>query len=133
MKRPGDTMQLDAVKRDLQKKDTTLERELIKQIKQKKAERARIKKYKEKVRKKPKRVKKERVKKERVKKEVVRVGKKRFAVEADFGIETVRAPADGVYEINIDALMKKKPIIVFGKGRIYVIHLPDVFEKAAKS
>ena len=128
MKTPSDTIQLDAVKRDLQKKDTTLERELIKQIKQKKAERARIKKVKEKASKKPKRVKKE-----SVKKEVVRVGKKRFAVEADFGIETVRAPVDGVYEINIDALMKKKPIIVFGKGRIYVIHLPDVFEKVAKS
>ncbi|MEM5853921.1 MAG: Zn-ribbon containing protein [Candidatus Aenigmatarchaeota archaeon] len=46
----------------------------------------------------------------------------------EFGIETVRMPKEGVYEINLDALMQKKPLIVLEKGKIYLIHLPSVFE-----
>jgi len=60
-------------------------------------------------------------KEEEIKKEV----KKR---EIKFGIETIRIPREGVYEINLDALMKKKPLIILEKGKIYLIHLPSVFE-----
>ncbi len=131
-KTPEDTQQFDAVKQELERKDTTLEKELIRQIENKKAERKRKirKKAKRKVRKKA--VKKEPIEEERVKKEVVKIGRKRYAVEDLFGIETVRMPKDGVYEINIDALMKKRPVIILERGRVYFIHLPDVFERVGK-
>lgn len=44
-------------------------------------------------------------------------------------IETVKSPKEGVYEINIDALMSKKPLIILEKNRVYFIHLPSIFEK----
>ncbi len=46
-----------------------------------------------------------------------------------FGIETVKSPKEGVYEINIDALMKRKPLIILEKKEMYVVHLPSVFER----
>ena len=49
-----------------------------------------------------------------------------------FSVETVRSPTEGIYEINIDALMKKKPLIILEKGRAYVIHLPSVFDRFTK-
>jgi predicted nucleic acid-binding Zn-ribbon protein len=129
IKSPESTQQLDAVEKELKKKETTLEKELIKQIEKKKKERKRKKpKRAKRAKKKPK----ERKVKKEVKKEVVRVGRKRYAIEDIFGIETVRMPKDGVYEINIDALMKKRPVIVLERGKVYFIHLPDVFEKAGK-
>lgn len=54
--------------------------------------------------------------------------KKRKRERKKFGIETIRIPKEGVYEINIDALMQKKPLIILEKGKIYLIHLPSVFE-----
>jgi predicted nucleic acid-binding Zn-ribbon protein len=48
--------------------------------------------------------------------------------KVEFGIETVRIPREGVYEINLDALMQKKPLIILEKGKVYFIHLPSVFE-----
>jgi predicted nucleic acid-binding Zn-ribbon protein len=50
-----------------------------------------------------------------------------------FGIETVRIPREGVYEINLDALMKKRPLIILEKGKVYFVHLPSVFEKTKES
>jgi predicted nucleic acid-binding Zn-ribbon protein len=46
-----------------------------------------------------------------------------------FDIETIRIPKEGVYEININALMNGKPLIIHERERIYFIHLPSVFEK----
>jgi predicted nucleic acid-binding Zn-ribbon protein len=46
-----------------------------------------------------------------------------------FDIETIRIPKEGVYEININALMNGKPLIIHERERIYLIHLPSVFEK----
>jgi predicted nucleic acid-binding Zn-ribbon protein len=46
-----------------------------------------------------------------------------------FGVETIRIPREGVYEINIKGLMQDKPLIVLEKGKIYLIHLPSLFEK----
>jgi predicted nucleic acid-binding Zn-ribbon protein len=54
---------------------------------------------------------------------------KRKIKKPKFGIETIRIPKEGVYEINLDALMKKRPLIILEKGKIYFVHLPSVFEK----
>jgi predicted nucleic acid-binding Zn-ribbon protein len=91
--------QLAKFKKELEKKEISLEKELSKRIELKR------KKVKEKV--KPKRKEK-------------------------FGIETIRIPREGVYEINIKGLMQNKPLIVLEKGKIYLIHLPSIFEKVSK-
>jgi predicted nucleic acid-binding Zn-ribbon protein len=44
-------------------------------------------------------------------------------------VETIKMPKEGVYEININALMNGKPLIVYEKARAYIIHLPSIFEK----
>ncbi len=49
----------------------------------------------------------------------------------DFPIETVKSPQEGVYEINIEALMNKKPLIIMEKKGVYFIHLPSVFNSLA--
>ncbi|MEM5777032.1 MAG: Zn-ribbon containing protein [Candidatus Aenigmatarchaeota archaeon] len=54
---------------------------------------------------------------------------KTIAGENHFGVETIKNPIDGVYEINLDALMKKQPLVILKQGRTYLIHLPSVFEK----
>ncbi|MBU5688522.1 MAG: hypothetical protein KQA41_02295 [Candidatus Aenigmarchaeota archaeon] len=54
---------------------------------------------------------------------------KTVAGENQFGVETIKNPIDGVYEINLDALMKKQPLVILKQGRTYLIHLPSVFEK----
>ncbi len=50
-------------------------------------------------------------------------------IEKRFGIETIKTREEGVYEINIDALMKRKPLIILEKGKTYIIHLPSIFER----
>ncbi len=50
-------------------------------------------------------------------------------VKKKFGIETIRISREGVYEINLEALMKSKPIIVLEKGKVYFVHLPSLFEE----
>jgi len=107
MKTPQDAQQIEEIQKELEAKDTTLETELAKQIEKRKEE-----------------AKKEGVgakKEEKVKHE------KRFR-RIKFGIETVRIPKEGLYEINIDALMRKQPLIILEKGRVYLIHLPSAFE-----
>jgi len=44
-------------------------------------------------------------------------------------IETITAIKEGVYKINVNALMNGKPLIIHEKGKAYLIHLPSVFEK----
>lgn len=46
-----------------------------------------------------------------------------------FGIETVMIKEEGIYEINLDALMRGRPLIVLEKGKVYFVHLPSIFEK----
>lgn len=161
MKGPEGVVQLDAVERELQSKETTLEKELVKQIEKRKAEvaeeeiefvtEAKAEAKKLKVAKKVKKAKiakrfekepkgwtrLEKLKKPKkpslgIRKDVVKIGRKKFAVEDLFGVETIRVPKDGVYEINIDALMKNQPVIVLERGQIYIIHLPEVFESVSK-
>lgn len=155
MKDESDIEQLNLVEAQLQEKDTNLERELTKHIEKtkesrKKKEKIGEAKKKGKVSKRKEAVEKtaektvetredlekkakkqigvEMVPSKMKKRDVIKVGRRRFAVEDMFGIETIRIPKDGVYEINIDALMRKKPIIVLERGKVYFIHLPSVFE-----
>jgi len=44
-----------------------------------------------------------------------------------FGVETIRVRDIGVYQINLDALMKGKPVVLLSKGGSYIISLPSVF------
>ena len=56
----------------------------------------------------------------------------RNAVKAErkkFGIETIKVKDIGIYEINLDALMKGRPVVVLSKGGSYIISLPSVFGK----
>jgi len=46
-----------------------------------------------------------------------------------FGVETIKTIDKGQYEINLDALMKGRPIIVLSRGGSYIISLPSVFGK----
>ena len=95
-----DVIQAREIEKELEAKDTTLEKELTKKIEEEK--------------------RKEEEKVEEIPEKKVR--------KIEFGIETVRIPREGVYEINLDALMKKRPLIILEKGKVYFIHLPSVFE-----
>lgn len=100
LKGAEDEVKAKEIQDELKAKDTTLEKEVEKKIREKKAERISTKKVGE--------------------------GKTR---RIEFGIETVKIPKEGVYEINLDALMKKRPLIILEKGSIYLIHLPSIFEE----
>ncbi|MEM7821239.1 MAG: Zn-ribbon containing protein [Candidatus Aenigmatarchaeota archaeon] len=102
IKTEGEEMAVEQLKRELEERNTTLENEINKKIEEKISQR---------------KIERDKIVKKR--------SKFRRSV---FGIETVRIKKDGVYEINIDALMKKMPLIVLEKGRVYLIHLPSVFE-----
>jgi predicted nucleic acid-binding Zn-ribbon protein len=94
-----DAIQASKIEKELEAKETSLEEELKKKIEEKKEE--------EKAEAGKKKVEK---KKER---------------KIEFGIETVRIPREGVYEINLDALMQKKPLIILEKGKVYFIHFKN--------
>ena len=103
LKDQQDIVQANEIEKELEAKETSLEEELKKKIEE---------------------VKKEAVKVEAKEKEV----KKRREKKIKFGIETVRIPREGVYQINLDALMQKRPLIILEKEKVYFIHLPSVFE-----
>jgi predicted nucleic acid-binding Zn-ribbon protein len=50
--------------------------------------------------------------------------------EKGFGVETIRVKSPGVYEINLQALMGGRPVIVLSKGGSYIISLPSAFTGA---
>lgn len=120
MRVPQDAQQIEEIQKELQLKDTTLEKELTKKIEGKKIE----------IEKEKKEIKVEVEVEEKEVKEEVEVERPKKRKRKKFGIETIKIPKEGVYEINIDALMKKRPLIILEKGRIYLIHLPSVFEEA---
>jgi hypothetical protein len=102
VKSQNDVEQIKEMQKELETKETTLEKELTKQVEEKK----------------------------KVEEAAIKEGKvKRGVVKLKWGIETIKIPREGVYEINIDALMKKRPIVILERGRVYFIHLPSVFEK----
>lgn len=47
-------------------------------------------------------------------------------------LETVTLVKEGVYKIDVNALLNGKPLIIHEKGKAYLIHLPSVFEKLSK-
>ena len=49
-----------------------------------------------------------------------------------FGIETIKVKDIGIYEINIDALMRGRPIVVLSKSGSYIISLPSAFGRKEK-
>lgn len=102
VKTPQDVEQIKEIQKELETKETNLEQELTKHVEEKKKEEA----------------------------IAVKEGKVKRRVEKfKWGIETIKIPREGVYEINIDALMKKRPIIILERGRVYFIHLPSAFEE----
>lgn len=102
MKSQQDVEQIKEIQKELETKETSLEQELTKQVEEKK----------------------------KVEEKAIKEGKiKRGVVKVKWGIETIKIPREGVYEINIDALMKKRPIVILERGRVYFIHLPSAFEK----
>jgi len=103
LKSAEDEVKAKGIEEELKTRNTTLEKEVERKIREKKEEEA------------------EKVPERKVKKRRMR--------KIEFGIETVRIPKEGVYEINIDALMKKRPLIILEKGSVYFIHLPSVFEE----
>jgi hypothetical protein len=105
VKSQNDVEQIKEMQKELETKETTLEQELTKQVEEKK----------------------------KVEEAAIKQGKvKRGVINVKWGIETIKIPREGVYEINIDALMRKRPIVILERGRVYFIHLPSVFEKVRK-
>jgi predicted nucleic acid-binding Zn-ribbon protein len=102
MKNEQEAQEFKEMEKELQSKDSSLEKELVKKIEEKKEKVEVKKKLKVKIKKLP---------------------------EDKFGIETIRIPKEGVYEINLDALMKKQPLVILEKEGVYLIHLPSAFEK----
>jgi hypothetical protein len=109
---PEDSQRVETLKQELEMKDTTLEKEIEKKI----AEKEVSEKF-------------EGV--EGIQEKIVVNGsrKKAEVEEIKFGVETIRVPREGVYEINLEALMGKQPIVILERGRVYFIHLPSVFDK----
>lgn len=107
IKNAQDAQELKAIEDELISKDTTLEQELTKSIEDKKSEAPA----------------EEKLSKDKPKMKVKKVRMKKF------GIETVRIPKEGVYEINLEGLMNKRPLVILEKERVYFIHLPSAFEK----
>jgi uncharacterized protein len=114
LKTGTEEQQMKEIQKELETKNTSLEQELEKQIEVRKSE---VKQSEIAVEKKIEKV----VAKEKVK-EAKKITKEKF------GIETVRIPREGVYEINIEGLMNKRPIIILEQGKVYFIHLPSAFE-----
>lgn len=114
IKKPQDVVEMKEIEKELEARDTTLEKELIKKIEEKKEEKA------EEISKEKKVPEEKEVTEEKVEKKEER--------KIEFGIETIRIPKEGIYEIDLDALMKKRPLVILEKGKVYFIHLPSVFE-----
>jgi predicted nucleic acid-binding Zn-ribbon protein len=114
MKTGTEAQQIKEIQKELETKNTTLEKELEKQIEVKKIE---VKQAEIAVEKQIQKV----VAKEKLK-EAKKIRRQKF------GIETVRIPREGRYEINIEGLMNKRPLIILEQGRVYFIHLPSAFE-----
>ena len=112
--------QLEQIESELQKKDTTFEEQLAKSLQEKKAEPiAAMEEVKYEV---------EMPMPAMSRKAEVNARKMKMR-RPKFGIETIRVPREGVYEINLEGLLQKRPIIVLEKGKVYFVHLPSVFEK----
>jgi len=111
MKTGSEAQQIKEIQKELETKNTSLEQELTKQIEVRKTE-----------------VKKAEAAVEKQIEKVVAKGKRKKIRKPKFGIETVRIPREGLYEINIEGLLNKRPLIILEQGKVYFIHLPSAFE-----
>jgi predicted nucleic acid-binding Zn-ribbon protein len=119
MKTQKDAEEIKQIQQELETKQTTLEQELTKKIEETKAVEMVQEDVKEEV---------EAVVGQKKKREKGELVKKIEKARKKFGIETLKMPKEGVYEINIDALMKKKPLVILERGKVYIIHLPSAFD-----
>jgi len=55
------------------------------------------------------------------------------STKASFGVETVKMSKPGVYDINIEALLCGKPVVIFSNGRTYIIQLATAFKEVVKN
>ncbi len=135
MKGPEDVQKLDAVEQDLQRKDTTLEKEIVKQIESKKTEEP-VSEEKEEAGEETVTTRVEgdylEIVQEEVEDKPEKIKVKEKPARKRQVVETIRVPREGVYEINIDALMKSQPLIVLEKGKVYIIHLPQSFDSVKR-
>lgn len=109
---------IEEINKDLEKKDTTLEEEIEKKIEE---EKQKLESPEQELVEQEAEIPKAKHAKPRARERIIK-----------FGVETVRIPKEGVYEINIDALMKKRPLIILERGKIYLIHLESAFEEVRK-
>ena len=108
IKTPEDLEKVEKIEKELKKKDKSLEEEIKKKLEEEKA------------------------KKKEEKPEKILEKPSRKVKRVKFGVETIRIPKEGVYEINLDALMRSRPVIVLERGKVYFVHLPSVFEEVGK-
>lgn len=97
--------------------------EKIEKIDQEKKKDRRKEKIEERLKKGEEEIKEEEFEKE----EITKLEPKREEKKKEFGFETVKIEDAGVYEINIKALMRGRPMVVLSKGGSYVINLPSAF------
>lgn len=43
--------------------------------------------------------------------------------------ETIKVQEEGVYKINLDALMRKRPLVILERSGVYIVHLLSALEK----
>jgi predicted nucleic acid-binding Zn-ribbon protein len=114
MKNGAEAQQIQEIQSELASKNTSLEEQLTKQIEERRIDGKRAE-----------------ISVEQKIEKVVAKGKLRTVKRikrGKFGIETVRIPREGLYEINIEGLMNKRPLIILEQGKVYFIHLPSAFE-----
>jgi len=121
MKTDQEARQLQEIEAQLQKQDKTFEEELAKSLQEKKAEPVAA-------------IEEVRYEVDEVEAPMPKMAKRaaekaRRLQRPKFGIETIRVPREGVYEINLEGLLEKRPLIVLQKGKVYFVHLPSIFEK----
>jgi len=127
MKSQQEEQQLRKIEEELQKKDTSFEEELAKQLTQKKPATIAATEEVSYELEMPE-VAESQPAMPKMSRQAMKEAAKKIKGQK-FGIETIRVPREGVYEINIEALLEKRPIIVLEKGKVYFIHLPSAFEK----
>ena len=111
LKNAQDAQEIKQIENELKAQDTTLEKELTKKIEEKKIETTVSVSDEQKI------------------EVATKIEKQMKEPKEKFGIETVKMPKEGVYEINLEALMGKKPLIILERGSVYFIHLPSAFDK----
>src|SRR5438445_1583593 len=107
--------EIDQIEKDLEQKDTSLEKEISKQI-EKIERREELQSTEQKIQ-------------LPTPQEFSEGLANKKEEKINFGIETVKIPREGIYEINLEALISKQPVVILERGSVYFIHLPSAFDK----